>query len=125
MNGCPVATMERGSQDDPRIVARYDFDSSDTESNERVLIDASTSAKHGTIVGCEWATGRWPDKRALEFKRPGDRVRIDVPGEFDALTVAAWVRVDALPARHQALVLTHGHQVGHLHGKSVRMEDCR
>jgi len=95
---------------DPRVVARYDF-----EGEGLTLKDVSKSEAHGTIVGCEWASGRWPGKRALEFKRPGDRVRINVPGKFDALTIAAWVRIDALPERFQSLLLTDGHKVGHLH----------
>ena len=99
-----------GLRDDPRIVCRYDFESDDSR-----LVDSGATGTHGTIVGCEWASGRWPEKRALGFKRPGDRVRIDVPGEFDALTVSAWVRVDALPSRRQALLLTDGYEVGRLH----------
>lgn len=97
-------------QGDPRVAARYDF-----QSDGATLIDSCVAKAHGTIVGCEWASGRWPKKRALEFKRPGDRVRIDVPGEFDALTISAWVRVDALPSRRQSLLLTDGYQVGRLH----------
>lgn len=97
-------------RNDPRVVAHYDFQAEDA-----ILPDGSVSEAHGTIVGCEWTTGRWPGKQALEFKRPGDRVRIDVPGKFDSLTIAAWVRVDALPSRLQSLLLTDGFEVGHLH----------
>lgn len=95
---------------DPRITARYDFESAGSS-----LIDTGTAQANGTIVGCEWAAGRWPDKRALEFKRPGDRVRIDIPGKFDSLTVSAWVRLDALPPRRQSLLLTDGYEVSRLH----------
>lgn len=97
-------------REDPRIVARYDF-----ESGGATLVDNSNTKADGTIIGCQWTSGRWPDKRALEFKRPGDRVRIDVPGEFDSLTVCAWVRLDALPARRQSLLLTDGYEVERLH----------
>ena len=97
-------------RDDSRIVTRYEF-----EAGGATLIDSSVTKADGTIVGCQWTSGRWPEKRALEFKRPGDRVRIDVPGEFEALTMTAWVRVDALPPRRQALLLTDGYQVGRLH----------
>jgi hypothetical protein len=31
-----------------------------------------------------------------------------VPGEFDALTLAAWVRIDALPNRFNSLMMTEG-----------------
>lgn len=96
--------------DDATIVARYHL-----ESDGSTLIDTSATEAHGTIVGCEWTAGRWPGKHALEFKRPGDRVRIDVPGEFNAFTVMAWVRVDALPMRRQSLLLTDGYELGRLH----------
>ncbi len=95
---------------DPRILVHYDF-----EQSESSLIDRGTSQLHGMVVGSERSTGRWPEKEALEFKRPGDRVRVDLPGEFDALTLAAWVRVDALPARRQALLLTDEYQLGRVH----------
>jgi hypothetical protein len=70
---------------------------------------------HGLILGCARSHGRWADKNALEFKRPSDRVRVDIPGAYDALTLMAWIRVDALPNRRQALLLTDEYQVGRVH----------
>ncbi len=75
----------------------------------RTLRDEAGGRLHpqdGAIVGCEWGTGRWNGKQGLEFKHVGDRVRFDVPGEFDALTLAVWVRVDALPNRFNSLMMT-------------------
>src|SRR5262249_32703502 len=40
--------------------------------------------------------------------RVSDRVRFNVPGEFDALTLMAWVRVDAVPNRYNSLMMTDG-----------------
>ena len=51
----------------------------------------------------------------MEFKRPGDRVRVHIPGEYDSLTLSAWVRLDALPPRRQALLLADANEVGRLH----------
>ena len=96
--------------DDPRIAVRYDF-----ERRGRVLWDSTADRAHGTIVGCEWTNGRWAEKKALEFKRPSDRVRVDIPGSFDALTLTAWIRVDAITNRAQALLLTDGYEVGRPH----------
>jgi hypothetical protein len=62
----------------------------------------------GAIVGCSWVTGRWSGKQGLEFKRVSDRVRLHVPGTFNTLTLAAWVRVDALPNRFNSLFMTDG-----------------
>jgi hypothetical protein len=61
-----------------------------------------------TIVGCSWATGRWPGKQGLEFKKRSDRIRLNVPGEFDALTMAVWVRIDAFPNRYGSLMMCDG-----------------
>jgi len=96
--------------DDPRVSVRYDFqDDSDW------LRDSASMHAHGLILGCARSHGRWADKNALEFKRPSDRVRVDIPGAYDALTLMAWIRVDALPNRRQALLLTDEYQVGRVH----------
>jgi hypothetical protein len=42
-------------------------------------------------------------------KRPGDRVRLYLPGSYDALTLSGCLRVDALPKRPQALLLKDGY----------------
>lgn len=65
----------------------------------------------GLIVGCQWTAGRWPGKAALDFKRVTDRVRIRVPGSFDAVTWLAWVRVDSLPNSLNSLVLNAGYNL--------------
>ena len=95
-------------QDDPRVVAYFPFDRSDSEN--RLLVGHGTSGMtiEGAIVGCEWSEGRWPGKTSLQFKRPGDRVRITVPGEFESLTYSTWVRVDGLDRTHNSLLLTDG-----------------
>ena len=97
-------------RDDPRVVTRYEF-----QKDGATLIDSGIAKAHGTIVGCEWTSGRWPGKQALEFKRPGDRVRINVPGRYDQVTLSMWMRMDALPNRLQSLVLTDGYEVARAH----------
>lgn len=96
--------------DDPRIAVRYDF-----QSDAETLRDSGPDHIDGLIVGCERSEGRWGGKGALEFKRPSDRVRVNIPGEFDALTLTAWIRVDATPERFQALLLTDGYEPGRPH----------
>ncbi len=101
---------------DPGLRVYYTFQ--DGRANDRTLTDHAGDRKaacDGAIVGCSWVTGRWPGKRGLEFKRVSDRVRIHVPGEFDALTLAARVRVDALPNRYSALLMTDGWDGGAPH----------
>jgi ferric-dicitrate binding protein FerR (iron transport regulator) len=106
--------------DDPRIAVRYDF-----ESNGGALRDSGGGQAHGLIIGCERTNGRWAEKGALEFKRTSDRVRVDIPGEFDSLSMTAWIRLDALQERHQALLLTDGFEVGHPHWQIAPPGDLR
>ena len=53
--------------------------------------------------------GRWSSTST------SDRVRVNIPGEFDSCTLAAWIRLDALQERYQGLLLTDGFEVGHPH----------
>ena len=110
----------RSIANDPRVIAHYDF-----EGTGKRLKDRSESRSHGTIIGCDHTSGRWAGKGALEFKRPGDRVRVDIPGEFESLTVAAWIRMDALPSRRQALLLTDSYRMGHLHWQAGPQGELR
>lgn len=96
--------------DDPRVAVRYDFE----ELHQR-LIDSGPQRADGTIIGCEASNGRWAEKGALEFKRPSDRVRVNIPGSYDALTLSAWIRLDAIPGRAQGLLLTDGYERGYPH----------
>ncbi len=101
---------------DPRVVVYYPFEFRGQPSGLSVL--AQTGPRQGAagaIVGCGRVRGRWPGKGALDFKRPSDRVRITVPGTYDSMTLLAWVRVDALPQRLTALMLTDGFDSGELH----------
>jgi hypothetical protein len=72
-------------------------------------------SRDGAVVGCLWCPGRWPEKSALEFKRTSDRVRINVPGEFDRLSLTAWVRMEGLNFWLSALMLTDGWDLGEVH----------
>lgn len=96
---------------DPRLIAYYNFETREGSA----LTDRGPSAYHGTIVGSEWNQGRFPGKSALEFKRPGDRVRVNIEGEYAQLTMAAWLRMDALTGRTQALFTTDGFELGEAH----------
>lgn len=69
----------------------------------------------GAIIGAQWTQGRWPGKGALEFKRITDRVRLRVPGEYDALTFSAWVRVEGFERWLNSLMLTDGWETGEVH----------
>ncbi len=102
--------------EDPALVAWYRFEP-ETSWDRRLINHAPNAPEesHGSLVGCQWTEGRWPGKQALDFKRPTDRVRMDLPGEFEAISMMAWVRVDALPNPFNSLLLTDGFDLGELH----------
>jgi hypothetical protein len=101
---------------DPRSIAYYSFDeqggwvrklqSSLTPDNDEL---------DGAIVGARRVQGRWPSKSGLEFKRPGDRVRVQIPGEFGSLTFACWVKIDSLDRWYNSLFLTDSYNQGEPH----------
>jgi len=109
-----AASMARRA--DPGLVVYYAF-TPDTPW-ERTLRDraAGQPKPHdGAIVGCPFVTSRWPGKQGLEFKRVSDRVRFHVPGDFASLSLAAWVRVDALPNQFNSLMMADGWEEGGVH----------
>lgn len=101
--------------DDPQVVLHYSFEKEST-SGRLLRSHASESGQlDGAIIGCRWTDGRWLGKDALEFKHPGDRVRLQIPDDFDSLTYSAWVRIDGLDRPFIALMLTNGYDVGEPH----------
>jgi ferric-dicitrate binding protein FerR (iron transport regulator) len=106
------ADAGRAWRKDPGLVAYYTFQGG---AGPRTLRDEAGDPHDGAIVGCAWGAGRWRGRQGLEFKRVCDRVRIKVPGEFDALTLAAWVRPDALPNQNNALMMADGWDPGGVH----------
>jgi hypothetical protein len=51
----------------------------------------------------------------LEFQSINDRVRLAVPGEFEALTLSAWVRVSGLDRQFNSLFMCDGFEPGTIH----------
>jgi hypothetical protein len=101
---------------DPSLLVYYTFQAEPAPG--RTLRDQAPGRggpHDGAVVGCRWGTGRWPGKRGLEFKQVSDRVRFHVPGEFDSLTLMAWVRVDALPNGNNSLMMSDGWEPGGVH----------
>jgi hypothetical protein len=78
-------------------------------------ITNATQRSAASVIGCDWEYGRWPGKLALEFKRSDDRLRLNVPGGHDALTLLAWVRVDSLVHPQHALLMSDSFQRGAIH----------
>lgn len=106
----------RRLNNDPSLLVHFDFEhaaSSDWRLHN--VSKEGSSVADGTIVGCQWVQGRWPTKSALEFRGVSDRVRLQVPGEFESLTLAAWVRVQGLDRQFNSLFMSDGFDAGTLH----------
>jgi hypothetical protein len=103
-------------REDPSLLVYYPFQNE--HPGGRKLLDHAQGrldSRDGTIVGCAWTMGRWPGKQGLEFKGVSDRVRLRPQGEFDTLSLMAWVRVDALPNCFNSLFMTDNWEDGEPH----------
>ena len=101
---------------DPDLQLHYTFEHDGR--GGRTLHDQAgnrAGSKDGTIIGCRWVDGRWPGKGALEFRRVGDRVRFDLPGVFESLSMMAWVRLDDFDNPINSLMQTDGFEPGEAH----------
>lgn len=89
---------------------RLRFDFQDDEGSRSLRNHAVNGAQiaDGSIVGAFWTIGRWPGKRALEFRNVSDRARLNIPGETKTLTMAAWVRVNGLDRTFNSLFMSEG-----------------
>lgn len=108
--------------EDPALLVHLDFET--TDPSEERLSNASRrtdAPSNATIAGCQWSEGRWRNKRALEFRKIDDRVRLEVPGEYEALTLAAWVRVQGLDRPIHSIFMSDGFEAGTVHW-SIRQD---
>lgn len=91
------------------LIVRYGFTKN---IKHRRILENHSSYDHpgldGAIIGAQWSQGRWPQKQALDFKRPGDRVRIHVNGTYESMTLSTWVRIDGFDNKFNSLMLTDG-----------------
>ncbi len=101
---------------DPSLLVHFDFEHA-APSDWRLHNAGGRGAgvPDATIVGCQWIEGRWPAKPALEFRSVNDRVRVSVPGQFESLTLATWVRVQGLDRQFNSVFMCDGFEAGTLH----------
>lgn len=115
------AEWQKWSQEmckDPRLVAYYTFKHWPDDRWDRLVKSYAIppqKQRAGGAVGAKWTQGRWPGKDALEFKRPGDRLRLNLDGSYTALTLSAWVKVDSVDKKYNSLLLTDGYDNGEPH----------
>jgi hypothetical protein len=101
---------------DERLIAYYDFARKDANTLIPNLALPRNSEFDGAVILAEPVDGRWPElKSAVEFRRPGSRVRVNITGEFPAFTFMAWVRIDSLDRKYNALFMGDGYENGEPH----------
>jgi len=107
---------------DPRLIAYYDFENltAATRRLRNKALHGEGLELDGGIVGARVASGRWGRKTSLDFRAEGDRVRFNIPGEWEALTFYAWVRVDALDRQLNSLFLTDHFDANEIHWQLSR-----
>jgi hypothetical protein len=107
-----------GASKDSRLIAYYTFQHAPDDRWDRLVsnfVAPQLKQRAGGAVGAKWTQGRWPEKEALEFKRPGDRLRLNLDGSYTSLTLSAWVKVDSVDKKYNSLLLTDGYDNGEPH----------
>lgn len=111
---------------DPSCFVYFDFEQSRV--GDTALVNKTLHAQpstNGTIVGGEWAEGRWPGKKALEFKSVFDRVLFTAPGSHEALTCLASVRLDAMSSDLTSLLMPSSSVEGNFRWQLARLKNDR
>ncbi|SMP58236.1 FecR family protein [Neorhodopirellula lusitana] len=105
---------------DPSTVLYYDFERDLSRPQSLRDVSETEPAINGDVQGCFWATGRWPNKGALLLEHLGDRVELDVPGKFDALTISGWLQINRFDSALQCFLNTRDWQRGEHHWNILR-----
>lgn len=105
---------------DPDLLLRFDFQDALGSRTLRNHSIHNRAVPDGSIVGSAWTEGRWPGKQALEFRNVSDRVRLNLPEETAALTLAVWVRVAGLDRAFNSLFMCEGWSNRNIHWQITR-----
>ena len=98
---------------DPRTLLYLDFEAANGW--ERTLKNRAVPNSDASIIGSDWAEGRWPGKNALEFQGNEDRVRLSRPALLPSFTMAAWIRVADLANTQNSLLMGESFAPGETH----------
>lgn len=95
---------------DPSLLAYYDLEINDGSRRKIAARSAllDEDLLEGVIIGARWGEGRWPQKAALDFKRPSDQVRVIIPGQYRTLTMITSLRIDGLDNYYNSILLSDG-----------------
>ncbi len=101
---------------DPSLLLHFDFENlGGADWTLRNAAEKNRLVPDATIVGCRRAEGRWREKEALEFQSVSDRVRLVLPGAFEAMTLSLWVCVKGLDRKFNSLFMCDGFEPGTIH----------
>lgn len=100
---------------DPALVIHFDLESFNASANPPTVALKSQSPQSAIFIGSQQVEGRWPEKHAVQFQGANDRVLLPAPGNFDSLTLAAWVRVQSLDRQFNSLFMCDGFEAGAIH----------
>lgn len=106
-------THSLATRNHPHLLAYFPMEETDSWSR-----DLSVYPNHlasGAIVAAKSVPGRWPDKHALDFSPNGSRVRVNIPGDHQAITFSTWAKIDSLDRQYNALFLTDNYNKGEPH----------
>lgn len=101
---------------DPDVVGYYPFIKGGGLGNHSV----NAVAGDGDIQGARWVSGRWPGKSALLFDRDTDYVELDLPGEYEELSFATWLKIDRFDFSHVSIFDSNGWGQGDVHWQCNR-----
>ncbi len=109
--GDPLAAWRIASDElsrHPAAVLHLDFEATDG----RVLRNRADADAGAVVHGGLPDSGRWPGKGALAISAPDDGLEFRLPGEFESLTLTAWVRPDTLLPGKNPLVMGQTSEAG-------------
>ena len=102
-------------RDDPATALLYSGLGMDPWSRKITNQVSTKRATDGVLVGCRTVEGRFLGERAISFGGLADRVRFEMTGEYPALTVAGWFRLEGLPNKYSSLVMADGFDPNEFH----------
>lgn len=104
-------------QQDESLVACYVFEPRNAFDFTLRNMGSGGASFDGVIRNAAWREGRFTGKKSLVFTGELDsRVRVNIPGAMDAMTLCAWVRVDAFKHAYAGLLMSeHWMERGKIH----------
>ncbi|MBI1246627.1 hypothetical protein GC197_02140 [bacterium] len=112
-------------RNDPATLFYFDFETNSRQSREVINRAPSQIVPDGSLHGGIWATGRWPEKGAMLFENHGDRIDLDIPGEYDHLTIMAWVQANRYDNALQTVFNSIDYAPGQHHWNLTRNGELR